>query len=161
MKKIHSSLFFSNDELNLIFNFESARTAVDPKTNIVHSFLNLPLTDFSNKLTAYKLSNLDLTDMNRLHQIEVLSKKTVQRLLCSNRLKALALLSMDNLKTCQKHRTTPLYLCSGREILINFDQLYTCDSIKRLPPTLVLEIDENQFLTLIRPGGGGICPKQL
>ena len=144
--KIHSSLFFSDNELNLIYNFESARTVYDPKTNKVHSFLYLPLTDFSNKLSTKKLSNLDLVDKNRIHKIESISKKSISRILCTDRFKALRLLSMDNLKSCQSHRTKSLYLCSGREIFINFDQLYDCDSIKKLPPTLVFELDQSHIL---------------
>ena len=84
--------------------------------------------------------------MNRIHKIENLSKKPITRILCSDRLKVLRLLSMKDLDSCQEHRTEPLYLCSGREIMISFNQMTDCNNLQKLPTTLVVELNDNHFL---------------
>ena len=87
--RIHSVVFQNDNELNLLYNFESTVTVFDHGSQSFHSILTLPLTDFSEQFHTFQFPILSTKDQNRLHSLRSLSNLNISRLLCSNRNKIL------------------------------------------------------------------------
>ena len=139
-------VFYTSEELNSLYNFECCKTLFNKKTKTFHSYLEIPWTDFSNKMMTINIPELKASDLNRLHEIEIFTKKKVDRILCSNKLKMIRLLSLSDLTKCQKHRQKDLFLCSNREVMIKIDSMSSCKDIKKLPNVLALELTNDHYM---------------
>ena len=145
-EKIFNPVFYTSEELNSLYNFECSKTLYNKVTKTFHSYLELPWTDFSNRMMTINIPELKTNDLNRLHAIEIFTKKKVDRILCSNKLKTIRLLSIADLKKCQKHRQKDLFLCSNREVMIKIDSMSSCKDIKKLPDVLAQELTNDHYM---------------
>ena len=145
-EKIVNPVFYTDGELNSLYNFECCKTLFHRATRTFHSYLELPWTDFSNKMMTINIPELKANDLNRLHAFETFAKKRIDRILCSNKLKTIRLLSTTDLGQCQKHRQKDLFLCSKREVMIKIDSMTSCNDIKKLPDVLALELTNDHYI---------------
>ena len=151
--RIHSPIYFSQSEITELMTLQSAVTVFDNEANKIRSILKIPLADFSDKLETYYVPNLDKNDTYRLHRLELIGIKRIDRMLCSKRMNAIRFISLSELKKCQKHVVPQSndYICQGRKVVLNhsFD---SCESISNLPPAIAISLDESTFI-LDYPGG--------
>ena len=145
--RLTAPVFFTENEIYDMLTLQSTITVYDEKENKIRSILKIPLADFSENMQTFYLPNLNQKDMYRLHRLELLGVKKIDRYLCSKRLNSIRLLSIDDLKNCQKHVANyeNSFICQKRKILLKhtFDD---CTSVKSLPQALIFEIDNEHFL---------------
>ena len=146
LEKLHSPIFYSENEIRQLYSFESTLTVFSPKNNSFISLLNLPLADYSHEMTTLPIPNLNNTDKDRLYFFEKLANKNIDRLMCSKHQKAARLLDTSDLKRCQKHRSKEYYICNERIILSKFNTFEGCNYINTLPIALAIEISPNTIL---------------
>ena len=98
-------------------------------------------------VTMY-LPNFNSTDIFRLHRLELIAVKKVDRMLCSKNMSAIRLIMLSELEKCQKHTTKRSgmdFICQSRKVIMNhiFD---SCSDISDLPPALILQVDQTHFI---------------
>ena len=143
--RINSPAFQTEDELNLLYNFQSTITLYDHKSHTFHSLLNLPMIDYSEQFTTYRLPPLDSRDENRIFSLRTLTHQSIDLVLCSDRKKTLRFLSSQELLSCQKHLTNEVFICHTRDISIKMNHLINCNNLNTLPDTLVIDMNDNNF----------------
>ena len=93
-----------------------------------------------------RIQDLATDDLNIIHNLENLVKLRIDKVLCSEKLGGIRFLPTETLNTCQKHIFMNLYVCTGREILMKFENPIDCHSLDKLPKSLVIEKNENEFI---------------
>ena len=146
LDKIKSPIFLTDNEIDSLYNFQCCKTMFDKREKVFHSYMELPWTDFSNKMMTLNLPKLNPNDLNRIHFIETIAKKSIDKILCNDVKKSMRLLSLKDLKTCQKHRQKNMYLCTKREVTMKIDLFMSCIEIDKLPKTMIMEVSENKFI---------------
>ena len=145
--RLTAPIFFTENEIYDMMTLQSTVTVYDEKNKKLRSVLKIPLADFSENMETFELPNLDQKDMYRLHRLELLGVKKVNRYLCSKRMKTIRLLSIEDLQSCQKHKANyeNTFICQKRKVMMKhiFDD---CSKVTKLPPALIFEVDNEHFL---------------
>ena len=145
--RLSAPVFFDENEIYDMMTLQSTITVYDEVNKKLRSILKIPLADFSENMKTFALPNLDQKDMYRLHRLELLGVKKVDRYLCSKRMKSIRLISIEDLKSCQKHVANyeNTFICQKRKVQMKhiFDE---CSRVKKLPPAIIFEVDNEHFL---------------
>ena len=143
--KVNSPVFMSKKELYSIYDFQCCKTYYHKDTKTIHSMLEIPSIDYSDVMVTMSTSTFDIDTKNRLHELETLLKKPIDRILCNQKQMQLRIISTLDLQGCSKHLLKDLYICNTREILIKTNQR-NCSQIVNLPSTIGIRMDDNHFL---------------
>ena len=145
--RLFSPIFFTENEIHRMMSLQSAVTIYDDSAKMIRSILKVPLADFSDKMITFHIPNLNQKDMYRLHRLELLGVKKINRFLCSTKLHGIRFLSIDDLESCQKHEANNEnnFICNKRKVIMKhtFDE---CSYIQNLPVAIIFEISNTEFI---------------
>ena len=143
--RINNPIYLGKSEILQLYRLQSSATAFNITSRQIHSIMRIPLADFSNELDTYDLSKLDSKDISRLHSLELFTIKRIDRILCSNRNRGTRLLSLSDLKKCQKqnHAHRHEFICEDRQLWLYINS--TCENLRQLPDALVSQISHELF----------------